>query len=179
MEDSIKPQTSSKLTYVCDEYVRKEHVYCRYKCECGNEIVARKNNVTFGTTTSCGCTRKRGNSKLWKGVGEISKTFWYRMVQGAKKRHLELSITMADAWSIFLKQNRKCAITGELLYFAEAGNNEVGGTASLDRIDSTKGYITGNVQWVHKEVNVMKWDLPMPTFLKWCKKVVDNNSSIC
>lgn len=178
MEDDIKPKLFGKLTYVRDEYVHKEHVYCRWKCACENEIIARKNNVLYGTTTSCGCSRKRGNSKLWKGVGEVSKTFWYRLIAGAKKRKIEVSVTMDDAWKIFQQQNRRCAITGELLYFAEAGNNEVGGTASLDRIDSTKGYTPDNIQWVHKEVNMMKRDLPLPTFFTWCKKVVDKNPTI-
>jgi len=91
---------------------------------------------------------------------------------------MKVSVTMDDAWKLFLKQSRKCAITGELLYFAEAGKNAVGGNASLDRIDSTKGYTPDNIQWVHKEINVMKWDLPLPTFLRWCKKVVDKNPCV-
>lgn len=27
----------------------------------------------------------------------------------------------------------------------------------FDRIDPNKGYIIGNVQWVHKHINMMKW----------------------
>lgn len=32
-------------------------------------------------------------------------------------------------------------------------------TASLDRIDSSKGYTIDNVWWIHKQLNWMKWDL--------------------
>ena len=37
-------------------------------------------------------------------------------------------------------------------------------TASLDRIDSSKGYTEDNIQWVHKDVNQMKMDLPEQRF---------------
>lgn len=48
-------------------------------------------------------------------------------------------------------------------------------TISLDRIDSTKGYIEGNVQWVHKSVNIMKSTLTQEQFINFCKLVAENN----
>lgn len=47
-------------------------------------------------------------------------------------------------------------------------------TASLDRIDSKIGYIEGNVQWVHKDINKMKNSHTHATFLQWCRLCVDN-----
>ena len=47
------------------------------------------------------------------------------------------------------------------------------GTASLDRIDSSKGYVKGNVQWVHKDINKMKTDFEQSIFIKLCKSVAD------
>lgn len=44
-------------------------------------------------------------------------------------------------------------------------------TASLDRIDSSLGYIEGNVQWINKEINYMKMDLPQDKFIEWCEKI--------
>lgn len=79
-------------------------------------------------------------------------------------------MTVQDAWKLFEKQNRKCALTGEELTFSKK-NNEYDGTASLDRIDSSKGYTLDNVQWVHKKINMMKWDLKQDEFISWCKKV--------
>jgi hypothetical protein len=46
-------------------------------------------------------------------------------------------------------------------------------TASLDRIDSTKGYIKGNIQWVHKDVNKMKWNWNQSNFINWCKLITN------
>jgi hypothetical protein len=45
------------------------------------------------------------------------------------------------------------------------------GTASLDRIDSLVGYIKGNVQWVHKDVNVSKMDFDESYFRQLCAAV--------
>ena len=47
----------------------------------------------------------------------------------------------------------------------------LGKDASLDRVDSKKGYIKGNIQWVHKTVNLMKSNIPQEIFLSFCKQV--------
>ena len=52
-----------------------------------------------------------------------------------------------------------------------------GQTASLDRIDSTKGYIEGNVQWVDKIVNAMKWNIPEKYFIEICKTIAKNQKT--
>jgi len=49
-------------------------------------------------------------------------------------------------------------------------------TASLDRIDSSKGYIEGNVQWVHRKINMMKQSYTQEEFIELCQAVVRNNT---
>ena len=44
-------------------------------------------------------------------------------------------------------------------------------TASLDRIDSSRGYVPENVQWVHKVINRMKGTLSDDEFKSWCRTV--------
>lgn len=48
----------------------------------------------------------------------------------------------------------------------------------LDRIDSSKGYIEGNVQWVHKDVNMMKQNYSQKYFIEMCKKIYETNKNI-
>ena len=49
------------------------------------------------------------------------------------------------------------------------------GTASLDRIDSTKGYTKNNIQWVHKTINKMKNVLHDEEFIQWCNLIANYN----
>lgn len=46
--------------------------------------------------------------------------------------------------------------------------------ASLDRIDSSLGYIIGNVQWVYKGVNFMKGEMSHDYFIEMCKMITEN-----
>ncbi|WP_238595034.1 hypothetical protein, partial [Nocardia seriolae] len=45
---------------------------------------------------------------------------------------------------------------------------------TLDRIDSSKGYAIDNVQWVHKDVNMIKWELSEEVFLATCLEIVNH-----
>jgi hypothetical protein len=47
--------------------------------------------------------------------------------------------------------------------------------SSLDRINSTKGYIEGNVQWVHKDINIMKNSYDESYFLFLCNLIARHN----
>ena len=50
----------------------------------------------------------------------------------------------------------------------------VNNNASLDRIDSSKGYVEGNLQWVLSEVNMMKQQYSQDRFIEICKAVSIN-----
>ena len=79
---------------------------------------------------------------------------------------------MQELWE---KQEGKCKLSGvDLIY--KLGKYHNGQTCSLDRIDSSKGYIEGNVQCVHKIVNFMKITLNNEEFIEWCHKIVKFNN---
>jgi len=48
-------------------------------------------------------------------------------------------------------------------------------TWSPDRIDSKKGYTKENLQFVHKDINLMKNKFPEDYFIEMCKKGAENN----
>jgi hypothetical protein len=48
-------------------------------------------------------------------------------------------------------------------------------TASLDRIDSSKGYVIDNVQWLHRDINMMKQRFSQEYFINICKHIAENN----
>lgn len=152
------------------------NVHDRYwwcQCDCGSELKKiRQSHLKRKKIQSCGCEQfpLRSRSPYWKGCGEFSGTFFWTIKHGAKTRKLEFDITKKYIWELFLKQNRKCALTGIELQFASDWKTS-NGTASLDRIDNSKGYIEGNVWWVHKDINQMKMDLTLSQFRDYCKKV--------
>lgn len=156
-------------------------VMCLCRCECGRESKVRQRTLHNRTTLQC---RHCGS---WQGVGDFSKGHFNNIVARAKKRGLEFSLTQEWLWNLYLKQDRKCAITNVPIKFDETGTRKYyNQTASLDRIDSSKGYTEDNVQWVHKAINFMKQALEQQEFIELCNLVaqqyptkVDPESFVC
>lgn len=148
---------------------RRGQAYWRCRCECGNETSTTTIRLTSGETKSCGCLKyRKGQSHPgYTGCGELDGNFWNRIQLSAKMRGHELSLTVDEAWGIFQRQIGLCALTGMALSMDRKGR-----TASLDRIDSSKGYTPDNVQWVHKDINMMKRAHSTERFVELCKAVV-------
>lgn len=146
-------------------------------CDCGRTKMVRSNHLINGKVTSCGCKMNRNGSecKLWDGYGEISGSYFSKIRSGALSREISFNITIEYIWNLFIKQNRKCALTGIDLDIG-GHNNKINKTASLDRIDNNKGYEEGNVQWVHKDVNRMKREYLEEYFIEICKKITEHQN---
>lgn len=138
-----------------------------------NESIHKKTNIYDSIS------KEKNRNTRWKGCGEISGNFWnhvIRVSQASKKRKsMDFSITIEYAWDLFLKQDRKCALSGLFLKipYLDKQNKRIG-NASLDRIDSSLGYIEGNVQWVHKDINMMKRIYSQDYFIEMCTLVAEN-----
>jgi hypothetical protein len=91
-----------------------------------------------------------------------------RQTYEAKRKGFEVNITAADAWNIINNQKWKCALTG--VDFVAAGTASPN-QASLDRIDSKKGYVHGNIRYVTYRVNMFKKDWPDDVFFTLCKQI--------
>ncbi len=119
------------------------------------------------------------NHKNFKGHGYIGKDLYTCLSRGARKRNLEFSVTIEELNELFLHQSGKCNLTGENLFFKIHRSNRtkntsklvLSGNVSLDRIDNSKGYITGNIQWVHKDINMLKYILPQDKLYDICSKI--------
>jgi hypothetical protein len=157
------------LTILCrDTAVKHKLAYWTCQCDCGNIVSARGADIRNNKIKTCGCRRSVLSKRNWKGVGYISKSLWQTIVRNAKNRKIEISITQDFANELLVKQNFKCSLTGTVL------STEIRKTtASLDRIDSLKGYTEDNVQWVHKDINMLKNKYSIDKFLDMCKQVVE------
>ena len=156
----------------------------RCKCDCGQEIVLRYDILKYRPNRSCGCNSRKSDSTkygsrslVWKGIGDISNSYYRNLCGNAKQREFEINVDIAYLWNLFLKQGKKCALTGIPLMF-NTRDYKHDGNASLDRIDSKQGYIEGNLQWVHKDINRMKQHYNEQYFIEMCKKVIEYNAQI-
>ena len=117
-------------------------------------------NICAGKARVPNFTAKHGR------VGELTQNKYGKLQRVAKQRNLEFNLSKEYLWDLFLKQNRVCAITGDYLEDIKK--------SSLDRIDSSIGYIEGNVQWVTFQANVSKHIMTMNEFIEFCTKVLNH-----
>lgn len=116
----------------------------------------------------------------FKGYEMISGEFWALIKSSAEKREIPFEITIEEAWDKF---DGKCSLTGLPIKFESRAvrNRDVDTrklrTASLDRINSSRSYAKDNVQWVHKDVNIMKNRFPQEYFINVCKLISNKNES--
>lgn len=146
------------------------------QCDCGN--IKTISDQHFGRTRSCGCVASENTSKRQRATRkmfqEMPIEFVTRVRIGATDRGKAFEITAEDIWNQYIKQNKCCYFTNLSIGFMDDIPNSYGiktHTASLDRIDSTKGYIKDNICLVHKDINTMKMDLPMETFLRYAQLI--------
>lgn len=146
-------------------------------CTCGQQRLVKGNRLTSGVTQQCvKCGMERGRLNKRKGCGDLTGEQWshIRGKSRGRGRELEFSITIEYGWEKFQEQRGRCKLTDWPItlwpwYRDREGTYSEWGTASLDRIDSQLGYIEGNVQWVHKDANLMKMHFPEDYLYKMAK----------
>ena len=156
---------------------------------CSDEIIKRKSNRSTYWKVQCKCGKVETRSAhhlvnnktgACRSCAATKNTFEQHYLNKIERRALisdfEFNLTVDYIKQLIEKQSFKCKLTGFDIKFATDYKNLTKQTASLDRIDSTKGYIKGNVQWLHKDVNFAKHSLTQERFLEICKAV---SSSKC
>jgi hypothetical protein len=138
-----------------------------YNWEC--VLCDKKGSPATGTAIarnprSICCPPKLDEKSNYKGYKEIRGSKISSIKSRASARGLEYSVDSEYLWKIWEEQGGKCAYTGNVLKHNL--------NASLDRVDSTKGYVEGNLQWVDKKINRMKLNLPHEEFLEICNQII-------
>lgn len=167
-----------------DKHGISQQLY-KCKCICGTLVNRSKSYlhscINSNKIMSCGCKHPikidiGKKSKKWKGYGDISGFYFAETKMNAQQRNLEFTITIEDMWNQYLKQDKKCALTKLPIFFADSQRRPtIEQTASIDRIDSNKGYTIDNIQVVHKDINRMKNWYSQDRFIEICKLVAANN----
>lgn len=120
--------------------------------------ILRSNKKNTGHYCSLKCVSIHAiNTKLGETIGFGFYTNLAR--QRAKIKKIDFDLSSEYLKELFTLQNGKCAITQipvVLNKSAFKGKDKRMDYASLDRIDSSKGYVKGNVQFVCLGINYMK-----------------------
>jgi len=106
----------------------------------------------------------KGNLGYKKSLDGFSAFRYFLKKARSKERCVkygETDLTLEYLKSLWMSQNGICPYTGKLMSLPESSSKrdqqkQPPNGASLDRIDSTKGYIQGNVEFVCLAVNYAK-----------------------
>jgi hypothetical protein len=127
----------------------------------------RENNPQKAKDSTDQWRKKQKNNPIF-----INKpgSWHYRCTKsGAESRKIFFDI---DFESFIKSYDGKCALSGRSLHCVEKNIQAPGNqNASPDRIDSSRGYIPGNIQWVDKEINYYKKDHEQKSFIQMCRDV--------
>lgn len=88
----------------------------------------------------------------------------------------KIDVDLDYVYNIGASQDFQCALTGDELEFTRGGFYWLGKwcnphSCTIDRIDSNKGYIKGNIQLITWRANCLKQHLGNEEFIAFCKDV--------
>lgn len=142
----------------------------------------KRNQHFYYCSKQCADTGK-GNKELYKWADnrkdELSPFRWY--IRVSSYRDKEMDLTPEYLKDLFELQGKTCVYSGvtlNLWNYKDRGGNDKIRTASLDRIDSTKGYVKGNVQFVSMAANLFKHTMTHEQTLEFCKIIANHHSKI-
>lgn len=95
--------------------------------------------------------------------------------RNARKRYKEFNMTLENLADQWVSQKGICPFSGLTLELPDYKRQvHFSIRASLDRIDSSKGYVVGNIQFVSTMINLMKSNLSDQDVYKFRDQLVKN-----
>ena len=167
----------------CNKARNKASEYIYYKCEiCSGSYRRMKKSPKAERERSKKCDKCTRDYNLAKRGGHAhnytgTQYFAGRLIAGwkhsAKKRGHVWELQKSDLDTIFNSQSGYCALSGIQMVHELSSPYR----PSIDRIDSSVGYILGNVQFVCSVVNVIKNKIDEQEFVRLCTAVVNNDKT--
>ena len=152
------------------------HLYCSRECVSRGLSKARK-----GVSTGPASDKMLEHIKKICNNRKDEYTPFRYTFRSVNKRFKDVDITLDDLKQLWEEQNGICPYTGLKLILPETSNiNSIDffHRASLDRIDSSKGYIKGNIQFVSTPINLLKSNKSSESVKKFLKEISDYTSNL-
>ena len=166
------------------------------KCICNNcgiEFEKRNSEINrnerLGRPNFCSryCVGKNNSKNLGDHLGNYKQIMGYKRYgdeftkfryhyRNITKRNFVVNVTIEDLKDQWEIQNGVCPYTGIQLIlssYSKINKNPIY-SASLDRRDSGRGYIKGNIVWVSRVANWMKNDMTEEMVMEFIDLLVEN-----
>ncbi|MGO8948479.1 MAG: hypothetical protein ACLQUY_12625 [Ktedonobacterales bacterium] len=151
----------------------------RCLCDCGQSITVLWPDLKDGSTRSCGCLQSE-NRALYGGAAGANRLptgasafrqllILYR--KSARERGYAFDLNEDEFRSIIEQPCYYCSALPSRTFPGVKGTNGEYVCNGIDRIDSTIGYVKGNVRpscWI---CNRAKADMPEADFLAWVARI--------
>ena len=185
----MKKYQGRMITVICDncgkEFERPAKEVKRIKSK-GRHLYCCRECVGKGLSRfRTGVSRGPASEKLLDHLKQISSNrndeftpfrYTFRCV---KRRFKDVDITLNDLKEQWEIQEGLCPFTGLKLILPHDSNIhtiDFFHRASLDRIDSSKGYVKGNIQFISTPINLMKSDKSDESIRQFLKEISDYTS---
>ena len=142
------------------------------KCDCGKITITISDRLLNGTTKSCGCYARdvtRNRSITHGKSHNIQGILLYKARSRAKLFNLECNIEIED-----VEIPEHCPVLGIPLFPGKGYRTP--NSPSVDRINSTKGYIKGNVKVISTLANRLKQESSIEDLEKFLDYIRRNSS---
>ena len=142
---------------------------------------------SWGTFINTYHTKKEERDYKWRSnnfeeVREILVFLRQNLLRAKNRRDSdkEVEVSLDYVYHVGAGQDFICALTGVDLEFTRGGQYWMGkwcnpNSCTIDRIDSNKGYVEGNIQLITWKANCLKQHLDNEEFIEFCKDVAHYN----
>lgn len=140
-----------RLTVIGLSHTDGQYSYWICQCTCGQKKIIRRNSLTQGNATSCGCKSKENlEAGRYKHGCAGSRTKEYRCWEGIVQR--ATNTTRKGAKDYVLRGIDVCERWRNSFesFLADMGNAP-SDNHSIDRIDNNQGYNPANCRWASKK----------------------------
>lgn len=144
--------------------------YCSCACSGKNNLILGKEKIDMWNHS----LKNREHLNNIKNNRRDEFTGFRNLLSSCNKRSKDCNLDLNYLKEIWEKQKGKCAVTCVDLQLKSAYNKNY--QASIDRVDSTLGYVKGNIRFVSVSVNWLKNNLNddhIKEFMQICKMVVN------